>query len=186
MNRFIFPTLAAALLLAIACGSTTTTEREDLPPLETVEQVDLERYLGTWYEIAAIPQPFQEGCTATTATYSLRDDGDIDVVNRCNKGSPDGPEDVAEGQARVVDEDTNAKLEVNFFGPFWGDYWIIELGEDYEYAVVGHPTRDYLWILSREPTMPEERVQAIMGRLADRGYDTDRIDRTVQPGADGP
>lgn len=132
--------LLPALLLS-ACG-TTTTARLKLPPLETVPSVELQRYLGTWYEVASFPQSFQKGCTGTTATYSLREDGKIDVVNRCRLGSLQGEEKVANGRARVVDTTTNARLEVSFFGPFWGAYWIIQLDPDYRYAVVGHPSRD--------------------------------------------
>jgi apolipoprotein D and lipocalin family protein len=99
--------------LAMAAGcATSTTERLRLPPLQTVAQVDLSRYLGTWYEIANFPQSFQRGCTATTATYTLRKDGDIDVLNRCRKDSLDGKEKSALGRAEVVDRSTNAKLEV--------------------------------------------------------------------------
>jgi apolipoprotein D and lipocalin family protein len=175
-----------ASLVASACAGTTTTERRHLPPLETVPHVDLQRYLGTWYEIASFPQRFQRGCTATTATYTLRDDGDVEVVNRCRKGSPDGREDVARGRARVVDRTTNAKLEVSFFRPFWGDYWIVDLGEDYGYAVVGHPSRDYLWILAREPSMSAERYDAIVRKLAAQGYETGRLVRTVQVASRAP
>ena len=166
-------------VLAQGCAS-TTTERLKLPPLQTVAQVDLDRYLGTWYEIANFPQSFQKGCTATTANYALRDDGEIDVVNACRKDSVEGPEKVARGRARVVDTSTNAKLEVSFFRPFWGDYWVIDLGADYEYAVVGHPSRDYLWILARQPTMEHHVYDAIVARLAGMGYETGRLVRTVQ------
>jgi len=159
--------------------SQTTTERLSLPALKTVDHVDLERYLGTWYEIANYPQKFQKGCTATTATYSLRTDGEIDVFNRCRLDRPDGEGKSAKGRARVVDKDTNARLEVSFFRPFWGDYWIIDLGADYEYAVVGHPGRDYLWILSRTPTMSEEVYNGIVARLSSAGYETDRIVKTI-------
>ena len=164
--------LATTLTLGVALGgcSKTTTERLQLPPLEPVSSVDLQRYLGTWYEIASYPQRYQKGCTGTTATYSLRDDGEIDVVNRCRKGALDGPEDVAEGRARVVDGTNDAKLEVSFFGPFWGDYWIVDLGPSYEYAVVGHPSRDYLWILSRTPTLDDDTYQGILSRLQRKGY----------------
>ncbi len=172
-----------AALLSIAGCKTTTTERLKLPELRTVERVDLQRYVGTWYEIAAFPQRFQRGCTATKATYSLRPDGQLDVVNRCREGAPDGPEKVARGRARVVDRETNAKLKVSFFRPFWGDYWIVELGPDYEYAVVGHPSRDYLWILARAPTMPPALYDAIVARLAAVGYETGRLARTVHPPA---
>jgi apolipoprotein D and lipocalin family protein len=172
--------LALMLLGLFGAGcATTTTARLHLPELQTVPHVDLARYLGTWYEIANFPQSFQRGCTATTATYTLRDDGQIDVVNRCRKGSPDGPEKGARGRARIVDATSNAKLEVSFFRPFWGDYWIIDLGDDYEYAVVGHPGRDYLWILSRTPTMKADVYDAIVQRLAAQGYETNRLVRTV-------
>jgi len=175
-------TISAIVLAALAlagCG-TTATERLRLPELETVASVDLERYLGTWYDIASFPQSFQEGCTGSTAVYALRDDGEIDVVNRCRKGSLDGEEDVAEGRARVVDSSTNAKLEVSFFRPFWGEYWVIDLGADYEYAVVGHPSRDYLWILSRTPTMDAAVYGGILARLRAHGYEIDRLVRTPQ------
>ena len=166
-------------LLVTGCAS-STTERLRLPQLDTVAHVDLPRYLGTWYEIANFPQSFQRGCTATTATYTLREDGDIDVLNRCRKGSLDGKEKAAHGRARVVDRATNAKLEVSFFRPFWGDYWIIDLADDYSYAVVGHPGRDYLWILARTPTMAEASYESIVARLKVHGYETSRLVRTLQ------
>ncbi|MDJ0764987.1 MAG: lipocalin family protein [Myxococcota bacterium] len=167
------------VVMMTACAS-TTTERLGLPPLQTVSKVDLLRYTGTWFEIASYPQRFQEGCTGTTAIYTLREDGEIGVVNRCRKGSLQGKVDSAEGRARVVDETTNAKLEVTFFWPFWGDYWIIDLGENYEYAVVGHPGRDYLWILSRTPTMDDAVYKGILDRLQVKGYQLDRLRKTQQ------
>ena len=170
------------VLVTTGCAA-TTTERLRLPPLETVAQVDLSRYLGTWYEIASFPQSFQRGCTATTADYTVRPDGDIDVLNRCRVGSIGGKEKTALGRARVVDRSTNAKLEVSFFRPFWGDYWIIDLADDYTYSVVGHPGRDYLWILSRTPTMSEATYEAIATRLKAQGYETARLRRTVQVAA---
>lgn len=176
--------------LALACGLATVTwcstacshrAADDAPTLRTVEHVDLERYLGTWYEIAAYPQRFQKDCTATTATYSQAADGEIRVLNRCRKKTLDGKLDEAEGRARVADATTGAKLEVSFFGPFWGDYWIIDLGAEYEYAVVGHPTREYLWILSRTPTLPAATYDGIIERLVAQGYDPSRLQRTLHP-----
>lgn len=155
------------LLSGVACEE----ESDGLPPLQTVSAVDLERYLGTWYEIASYPQRFQEGCTATTATYSLGEDG-IVVDNRCRQGTVDGELDQATGRARVVNATTNAELEVSFFGPFWGDYWIIDLGQDYEYAVVGHPGREYLWILGRESQLSQDVLDGILERLEGQHYDT--------------
>lgn len=171
--------LGAALLTTACAGSTTKTQ--SLPPLETVAEVDVPRYLGTWYEIASYPQRFQEGCTATTATYTQGEKGQISVLNRCRKGGLDGELDEAQGRARVVDANTNAKLEVSFFGPFWGDYWIIDLDEDYRYAVVGHPGRDYLWILAREPQLDEEVSAGILERLREKHYDLSRLQWTLQP-----
>lgn len=172
----------AALRSLVARGLTpSTTRRQRLPPLQTVPKVDLERYLGKWYEIASFPQSFQRGCVATTAEYRRRGDGAIGIINRCRIGSLDGPEKVARGRARVDDKATNAKLKVSFFGPFWGDYWVIELGTGYEYAVVGHPSRDYLWILSRTPAIESDLYDDILARLMGHGYDVTRLRRTQQP-----
>ncbi len=179
MLRRFAKSLLGLVLMALGCA--TSTSRQGLPPLQTVPHVDLEKYLGTWYEIASFPQSFQKGCTGTTASYSLRSDGKIEVLNRCRQGSLEGKEKTAKGRARVVDPATNAKLKVSFFGPFWGDYWIIDLAPDYSYAVVGHPSRDYLWILSRTPTMDEATYQGILRRLGEQGYQLDRLQRTLQP-----
>lgn len=129
-------------------ASTARTE-----PLEAVSHVDLQRYLGTWYEIATIPQRFQKGCVGVAAEYSLRKNGDIQVLNTCLLETLDGEVRTARGKARVVDRTTNAKPKVCFFGPFWGAYWIIGLDMDYRWAIVGHPDRNYLWILNRSPQM---------------------------------
>ncbi len=176
--------LVATLATLVGCAP-SATDRLRLPPLRTVEHVELPRYLGTWYEIANFPQRFQRGCTATTATYTVRADGDIDVLNRCRKGTVDGKEKSARGRARVLDRTTNAKLEVSFFRPFWADYWIIDLADDYSYAVVGHPGRDYLWILARTPTLDAATYEGILGRLQNQGYETARLVRTVHPAAPG-
>jgi apolipoprotein D and lipocalin family protein len=151
------------------------------PELTVVSSVDLDRYLGTWYEIASYPAWFQRNCTAVTAQYSLRDDGLIRVVNSCRKGTPSGKLKQAKGRAKVVDRNTNAKLKVSFFWPFWGDYWIIDLDPNYQWAVVGEPRRKYLWILSRTSTMDEETYTSIVARLPGKGYDPDRLRHTVQP-----
>ena len=150
-------------------------------PLETVEAVDLQRYLGHWYEVASYPAWFQKNCTAVTADYSMGSDGGIDVVNRCRKKTFDGKLSKAKGKARVVDAKTNAKLEVSFFGPFWGDYWIIDLDPDYRWVVVGMPSRKYLWILSRTPTMDAALYDSIVSRLPEKGYDPSRLRKTPQP-----
>jgi apolipoprotein D and lipocalin family protein len=171
---------ALGLLLAavlVGCASPR-------PPLEVVEQVDIDRYLGRWYEIASLPQRFQRGCVASRATYSRRDDGRIAVVNECREGSFDGELRRAEGVAWVADHgETPAKLKVQFFWPFRGDYWIIELDPEYRYAAVGHPSRDYLWILARTPRLDPVLYQALCARLEAQGYDLTRLRPTPQPPA---
>ena len=164
----------------IMFGCTTTAK--DKPPLTVVDRVDLERYLGKWYEIASYPAWFQKGCTGSTAEYSLLPDGKIQVVNRCRKNGLDGPLKESKGKAEVADTATNAKLKVWFFWPFKGNYWIIDLNPDYQWAVVGEPSRKYLWILSRMPTMDETVYQEILGRLPQKGYDPARLHRTAQVG----
>ncbi len=156
---------------------------DNLPRLQTVQQVDLNRYMGTWYEIASFPQRFQKGCVASMATYSLRKDGKVTVLNQCRNRALDGKLRTAKGTAWVVDKHTNAKLKVRFFWPFSGDYWIIDLGPDYEYAVVGHPDRTYLWILCRKPQMDSDTYEGILQRLKAQHYDVGRLKKTVQSSA---
>jgi apolipoprotein D and lipocalin family protein len=173
--------VALAVALAVAAGCATASRRPGLPPLTTVPHVDLSRYVGTWYEIASFPQRFERGCVASRAEYTLRPDGAIGVTNICRDRTFDGPERRTEGTARVVDPVTNAKLAVTFFWPFRGDYWIIELDPEYRFAVVGHPSRDYLWILARTPTLDAETYDGIVARAARQGYDTSRLRRMPQP-----
>lgn len=173
-----------AFVAAVAItGCATTTARRGLPPLATVAHVDLARYAGTWFEIASFPQRFEKGCVASRAEYTPRPDGTIAVVNVCRDRTFDGPERRAEGTAHVVDPTTNAKLTVSFFWPFRGDYWVIELDPSYRFAVVGHPSRDYLWILARTPTLDAATYDGIVARAAQQGYDTSRLRRMPQPGA---
>lgn len=169
------------LLVMIAlAGCSTTTSRQALPPLETVPHVDLLRYIGNWFEIASFPQRFQEGCVASRARYALDGDEGIVVVNQCREGSLDGSERIVTGVARVVDRETNAKLQVSFLWPFWGDYWIIDLDPQYRWAVVGHPSRDYLWILSRSPRLDAAVYDGILARLRQQKYDVARLRTTLQ------
>ncbi len=150
-------------------------------PLDVVPHVDLQRYLGRWYEIATIPQRFQKGCVGVTADYSLRKDGTIDVINTCRKETLDGKVKRAHGKAWVVDKTTNAKLKVRFFWPFTGDYWVIGLDADYRWAIVGHPDRTYLWILSRTPQMDEALYAELLKAIEAKGYDLSKIKKTLQP-----
>ena len=154
--------------------------KDTAPPLRVVPYVDLNRYTGVWYEIARYPNKFQTGCVDSRATYAIRDDGMLSVLNECYEGSDNSKLRSAKGKAWVVDTNTNAKLKVSFFWPFSGDYWIIDLGEAYEYAVIGHPERKYLWILSRTKKMDEATYKAILHLLAEKGYDTSKLITTPQ------
>lgn len=169
------------LLLLASCSSLTAA----YPPLETVNHVDLERYLGKWYEIARFDQTFQKGCTASEAIYSLREDGDIKVVNHCRIGSPDGELKVAEGRAWVKDKDTNAKLKVQFFLKNFklfllsGNYWILELDHDYQYVIIGDPSRKYLWILSRSKNMDPILYEDLVAKAQAMNFDTSKLVKTL-------
>ncbi|CAA6805210.1 MAG: Outer membrane lipoprotein Blc [uncultured Sulfurovum sp.] len=161
--------LLTALLL-IGCNNKTYA------PLATVKQVDINKYLGTWYEIARYDQYFERGCSNISATYSLKEDKTIKVLNRCTK---EGKVDEAIGKAYAVDE-TNSKLKVSFFGPFYGDYWILMLDDDYTYAVIGTPSREYFWILSRTPKMEQKTLDSILEKLPALGYNKSKLIYPIQ------
>ena len=166
-----------SLILFVGCQY---MEKEPSAPLTTVSHVDLNRYMGEWYEIARYPNSFQKGCVGSKATYTLLDDGKVSVLNECYDGSFSGKLRSAKGKAWVIDKNTNAKLKVSFFWPFSGDYWIIDLGKNYEYAVIGHPKRKYLWILSRTKEMDEGIYEGILSLLRDKQYDTSKLIKTIQ------
>ncbi len=147
--------------------------------LSTVPSVELNRYMGKWYEIARYPNRFQKQCMAdTTAQYSLREDGKVTVLNSCRKSG--GELSQARATARVVDKKSNAKLKVTFFWPFSGDYWIIGLDPEYRWVVVGEPSRKYLWILSREPHMSDADYNKALEIIREKGYDQNRLQMTLQ------
>lgn len=148
--------------------------------LQTVPFVDLNKYAGKWYEIASFPQRFQKGCNCTTATYTLSDKGFVVVENRCNKGSVTGKISYIKGKAFVVKNSGNAKLKVQFFWPFRAKYWIIDLADDYSYAVVSHPNKKYLWILSRTTTLDPTIYNGILNRLKEKGFDLSLLKNTTQ------
>jgi apolipoprotein D and lipocalin family protein len=172
-------------LAALLCAACTTPAPE--PNLATVAHVDLARYQGTWHEIARLPMWFQRGCVRSAASYTLEPDGTVRVVNRCT--TEDGTEKTAEGRAFVTDAATNARLEVEFDSWFSrlfpgvarGDYWVIHLEPDYSVAVVGHPSREYLWILAREPVLPDDRYAALVAFAAGLGFPTDELVRAPPP-----
>jgi apolipoprotein D and lipocalin family protein len=178
----LLPVLAASLIaLATACGAPVDDR------VTAVEQLDLERYLGTWYDVGSFEQSFQVGCHCTTANYALDDDGSVEVTNTCRKDGPDGPEDTAVGRAYRPDDAEPAKLRVEFFPPFGGDYWVILLdepaeGEDYQWAVVSEPTKQYLWVLSRTPVLDAGVEDEIMEELRALDYELERFIPSRQAG----
>jgi apolipoprotein D and lipocalin family protein len=172
--------LLSVLLLLAAPGRVQGDEAEGLPPVTAVAAVDLGRYAGLWYEVARIPNRFQKQCVGrTTAEYTLREDGRLDVINSCRKN--DGSVDQAEGLAKIEDPATNAKLKVSFFSllgwrPAWGDYWVVGLDPDYRWAAIGTPDRKYGWILARTPGLTEETLEEIFSIFQRNGYHRDAFE----------
>ena len=166
---------SATILLVLLLFPLSVFGANSLP---VVEKVDLNRYLGKWHEIARLPMFFERNCISdVTAEYSLRPDGKIGVLNQCRQ--KDGTLSTASGTARVVDQSTNAKLKVSFFWPFFGDYWILELGPNYEYAMVGEPSRKYLWILSRQPNLDEDTYLKLVTKAKLLGFNTSQLIRAA-------
>lgn len=171
-------TLALLPLLLTACISQPDYRLERSEPA-TVERVDLERYAGTWHEVARYPNWFQRNCGATTATYDLREDGRISVLNVCEDKRKPGETIDAKGSARVVEGSNGAKLKVRFT-PVWvpfaeGDYWVFHLEPDYSVALVGDPDGKYLWLLAREPDPSPETIRAALETAEGLGFQTEPL-----------
>jgi apolipoprotein D and lipocalin family protein len=169
MKIFLFTIFLS--IFFIGCGAKH-------PYLKTVDKVDIEKYKGSWYEIARFEHFFEKGCKNVTATYELTKDGKIKVINRCTQ-IEDNRQKEAIGIAYPTDS-TNSKLKVSFFRPFYGDYWIIDLDENYNYALVGSPSREYLWILSRTKTISDETKNNILEKLPKLGFDKEKFLWTTQ------
>lgn len=146
----------------------------DLPEVRVVPYVDLSRYAGDWHELARLPMIFQKGCVASATSYALLPGDELEVLNSC-RDEKDGHLREAKGKGWVVDKKTNAKLKVSFFWPFRSDYWIIDLGRDYEYAVVGTPDRSHLWILSRSRRLSQPVMERLLTRLKEQGFATEKL-----------
>jgi len=181
MKRLI--TISFTIILATLSFFAQSTKET---PVRTVPSVDLNKYSGMWYEIAKYPNKFQKDCVGnTTATYTLKGEGKIEVLNRCLE--KDGTTKAAKAAGKVNDKQTNAKLKVRFapgfttFLPFvWADYWVIDLANDYSYAVVGTPDRDYFWILSRTPDLKDAVYQDILRRAEQQGFVPGKVVKTPQ------
>lgn len=166
-------TLAACAPMAGPVGNRAVPQ-----PSKSVEPA---RYLGRWYELGRYEAGFQKDCEAVTADYSLRDDGKIAVLNSCRRGALNGPLSTARGKAKIVDKATNAKLKVSFFGPVYGDYWILDRAADYSWAIVGEPSGRYLWMLSRAANPDRATRTIIEARVREMGYDWSLVRSTKQP-----
>lgn len=182
--RMIKGLSAALLLLAFSFAAFGQDVRS--AGLEPVKNFDLNKYVGKWFEIAAIPNKFQKACVGNvTATYTAKSSGDLEVVNDCVEKS--GKIKSAKGEGKLVDKTGAAKLKVRFAPGFlsflnavWGDYWVIDLGPEYDYAVIGEPKRRYLWILSRDPEMSDALYQQILRRVEAKGYNPAMLVKTPQ------
>ncbi|MDM7926138.1 MAG: lipocalin family protein [bacterium] len=174
------------ILLAIAfAGASAVRAAESTDAIPPVPGFELNRYLGTWYEIVRLPHRFEKGQTRVTATYSLNPDGSIRVVNRGFKAARNKWSQ-AEAKAWVPDPAVPARLKVRFFWPFSGEYKVIQLDPEYRWAVVTSGTKNYFWILSRAPVMDEALLESLLATARDNGFDTAKMIRVEQDAAANP
>ena len=169
-SRLFLGIIGATCLLA-ACNENTA-------PMETVKQVELNRYLGKWYQVSFIPNRFQSMCVADTQAEYQAEDKDVRVINRCR--TKDGDIEQANGIAKLVENSNNAKLRVSFFRPFYGNYWILDLDTNYQWVLVGEPSRKYGWILSRTPQLDPAIQKAILDKAETLGYQRSQFQVSAQ------
>lgn len=178
MNRaFLVGCFGVAVLLA-GCNSHSGQLSGNANVPKPVRAVDLDQYMGRWYELARYEASFQKGCEGVTADYARRADGKVHVLNTCREGSPTGPSRSSTATARVVDGTSGTMLKVAFFPPIEGDYWVLDHDPRYAWSIVGEPSGKYLWILSRTPNVSERQYQALVQRARVMGYDASRLRRT--------
>lgn len=169
---------ASVLTLVSACNTTDRVPGANLPALSAVANVDVPRYLGTWYQQALIPNKFQAICASDTRATYIRDGDGLVVVNQCRRA--DGQIETAKGVASIVEGSNNAKLRVSFFRPFYGDYWVLALDPGYNWVLVGEPKREFGWVLSRSAKMDETVLNQILDRAVSMGYDRAAFKRSLQ------
>ena len=169
IRRTVWLSSILALLFAVS-GCTGLPDN-----VKPVDDFELSRYLGTWYEVARFDHSFEEGLSEVTATYSMREDGGVNVINK-GFSKEEGKWDEAQGKAFFVGSASTGHLKVSFFGPFYASYVIMELDKDnYQYALVTGPDRDFLWILARTPTLPQDTLEQLLNSAQQAGYNTDKL-----------
>ncbi len=170
-------TIFIFIVLMLCSCSNTSSQMIDK---STVKELDLNRYLGTWYEIARFPHSFEKDLVGVTATYSMREDGKIRVINQGYKNTLDGKLSVAEGKAKIPNNAEPGKLKVSFFWIFYADYYVLELDKNYQYVMIGSSSPKYFWILSRTPKMDRETYEMLLGKARKRGYNLDKLEKVPQ------
>lgn len=176
MRNFHFILILSTFMI-LSCAKTNS----QMIDKTTVKELDLNRYLGTWYEIARFPHSFEKGLVGVTATYSIRDDGKIKVLNQGYKNTLDGELSIAEGKAKIPNKAEPGKLKVSFFWIFYADYFVLELDENYQYAMIGSSSPKYFWILSRTPQMAPEVYEMLLEKARKRGYNLEKLVEVLQP-----
>ena len=168
MKRLLTILLVSTSSLLITGCLNQPVYRQSNTPLQTVNSVDLNKYLGKWYEIYRLPNWFEDDdCVTVTAEYGLRDDGGVSVLNTCHKASK---KEEARGIAKIVEGSSNSKLRVSFFRPFYGDYWILDLASDYSWVLIGEPAGKYFWILARDKKLSPELEESLLIKAEKLGY----------------
>ena len=181
MGKSLIIFLTVIILIIIGNSLVCCKTQKTMINNTVVNELDIQKYLGTWYEIARYDHSFERGLVGVTANYSFRDDGKIKVLNSGYKNSFDGKFSQAIGKAKIPDPiDDPAKLKVSFFLFFYGDYYVLELDKDYQWAVIGSSSDKYLWILSRKPQMEEELYNQLLDKLQKRGYDVSKLLKVEQ------
>jgi apolipoprotein D and lipocalin family protein len=181
MKKRLINSIVGSFLICMGISLTSSSIVEPKIDNSVVKKLDLQKYLGSWYEIARYNHFFERGLVGVKANYSLKDDGTIKVVNSGYKDSLNGKFSQSVGKAYIPDpENEPAKLKVSFFLFFYGDYFVMELDKDYQWAVIGSNTDKYLWILSRTPQMKDELFNELLEKLKKRGYDVSTLIKVLQ------
>jgi apolipoprotein D and lipocalin family protein len=172
VKTLVIPTVLLLALNLWGCASP--------PTIRTVETLDLERFMGDWYVVANIPTVFEKGAHNAIETYRLDEDGTVETTFRFNKDAFDGPEKTYQSRAFVLDETSQAHWGMQFVWPFKAEYRVVYLADDYSVTMIGRSKRDYVWIMARTPSIPEERYQALLKELAALGYDISQVQKVPQ------